>query len=193
MAKKHGHGADEEMQELNLIPIMALLVILIPVLLFAFTFVQIKIQAVSAPRLGSGQAKKANDEKKPLNLTVLITKDGFMIKKQAELTAQPEPKIFKRQFEGLDHEEYDFPKLYSRLAAIKRQYPNEKTINIGAEMNIPWKTLARTIDCSRVQLEEDAYTEMAKYSNAKPKKVKNAQGIKESVPLFPAVVFVVAE
>ncbi len=194
------HGGDEAAEELNLTPIMSILVILIPVLLFAFTFYEVKIQAVNAPRLGSGSAKKPDEnEKKPLNLTVLITSKGFTIKQQAEHTTEEEPKIYKRTFQvpnkdGVmtEVEEYDYPALYSKLAAKKTQYPDEKTINIGAEMNIPWHIIARTIDATRVRLEKDEYTDLAEYMKAQPKtEVKD--GSKEPVALFPAVVFVVAE
>ena len=185
------HGS-EEVGELNLVPIMAILVILIPVLLYAFSFFEVKVQAVSAPRMGPSSGKpKADDDKKPLNLTVLITSKGFVIKQQAELQAEPEKPIYKRSFDvaGKQVEEYDFPALYSRLVKKKDQYPDEKVINIGAEMDIPWHVIARTIDATRVRLEEDGYEALEAYSLAKPK--KNADG--DPLDLFPAVVFVVAE
>jgi len=161
------------------------------VLLFAFTFFEVKIQAVQAPKMGSGQAKKKDDKKKPLNLTVFIKKDGFSLKMQTERTTEPEPPILKKTVDG--EEMYDFAALYSRLTAIKNEYKDEKTINIGAEMNIPWHILAKTIDAARVRLEKDTYTDLKEYGTAKPKRIKNEKGRKVNVPLFPAVVFVVAE
>ena len=52
---------------------MAIMVILVPMLIYMFTFHQIKVQRVTAPRRGTG-AKKAKEEQKekPLNLTVII-------------------------------------------------------------------------------------------------------------------------
>lgn len=193
MARRN-RGKDE-LPSINLTPIMSILVILVPILLYAFTFFEVRIQGVSAPRMGTGQAKKKDDEKKPLNLTVLITKKGFVIKQQAELTTEPEPKIFKRNFtitdEGkkVDVEEYDFPALYTRLASKKKQYPNERIVNIGADMDVPWHVIARTIDACRVQLAQDSYEDLEPYSKAKPK----LDGKKEPVPMFDKVVFVVAE
>ena len=182
----------EELGELNLVPIMSILVILIPVLLYAFSFFEVKVQAVSAPRMGPTNNKKKEEPKeKPLNLTVLITSKGFVIKQQAELTTEPEKQIFKRTFnvEGRQVEEYDFPAMYNRLAKKKNAYPDEKVINIGAEMDIPWHIIARTIDASRVRLEKESYDSLAEYSTAKPK----LDADKNPVDLFPAVVFVVAE
>jgi biopolymer transport protein ExbD len=179
----------ERIEDLNLSPIMSILVILIPMLLYAFSFFEVKVQAVTAPRMGpSNQKPKDEDEKKPLNLTVLVTGKGFVVKQQAELTTEPEKPIFMRSFNG-GAEEYDFPALYSRLMAKKKQYPDEITINIGAEMDIPWHIIARTIDSARVQLVEESYEDMKAYATAKVK--SDSKG--EALDLFPAVVFVVAE
>ena len=61
MARTRRHKPDE-LGDINLTPIMALLVILIPVLLFAFSFFEVKVQAVAAPRLGPSQKNKKKDE-----------------------------------------------------------------------------------------------------------------------------------
>ena len=201
MARKpseRAHGSDVT-ADLNLVPIMAILIILIPVLLYAFTFFEVRVQAVAAPRLGPSQKKKKDDEdqKKPLNLTVLVTKDGFALKQQAELTDEPEPPIPKRSFmiKGKEIVEYDYPALYSRVRQKKIEHPDETTVNVGAEMDIPWQTIARTIDATRCQLMADSYEDLEKYNSAKPKmgKDQNGDGIIDPVDMFPAVVFVVAE
>jgi biopolymer transport protein ExbD len=195
MARKpSGRSHTEEVQiELNLAPIMAVIIILIPLLLYAFTFIEIKVQAISAPRMGSAKAKKEDEEKKPLNLTVLITSKGFVVKQQAELTVEPEKPIFKRvmaDVDGVEKEDWDYPALYSRLMAKKKQYPEETTINIGAEMDIPWGVIARTIDTARVQLEQESYEKLAEYQRAPAKKQSDNVS---AVEMFPAVVFVVVE
>ena len=46
-------NAEDFDDELDLTPIMSILVILIPVLLFAFSFFEVRVQAVSSPRLGT--------------------------------------------------------------------------------------------------------------------------------------------
>ena len=186
-----GKRKTDDLGELNLAPIMALLVVLIPVLLFAFNFFEVKIQAVQAPKMGKQSKKKKENEKKPLNLTVFIKNDGFYLKMQSELVGEPEPPILKRTVDG--KEVYDYAALYTRLAAIKTEYKDEKTINIGGLETIPWHIIAKTIDAARVRLEKDAYTDLKEYSTAKPKTTKDEKGVKKSVQLFPAVVFVVAE
>lgn len=182
----------DEIGEINLTPIMAILTILIPVLLYAFNFFEVKIQGVSAPKMGTGKAEtKKENEKKPLNLTVLITEKGFKLSQEEELTTEPEAPIPKRTFtdgEGT-FVDYDYPRLYSRLMAKKKQWPKERTINIGADFDIPWHIIARTIDASRVQLEEDGYEDLEGYSRAKPKRDNEGN----PSMLFDNVVFVVAD
>ena len=180
----------EKLEELNLTPIMSILVILIPILLFAFTFFEIKIQAVAAPRMGSSKSK-SDEDKKPLNLTVLITEKDFKIKQQAEIMEEPERPIPKRtfEFEGNTIEEYDYPALYTRLMEFKKKYPDEEIINIGASPTIPWRHVATTIDCARSQLADPAYEELEAFAKAPVK----TSGTGETLDLFPKVVFVVAE
>ncbi len=205
---RRGKRSVEELGELNLSAIMAILVILIPMLIFVFNFFEVKVQAVAAPKVGSGKAKKKDSDKKPLNLTVLISRKGFVLKQQDELQTEPEKPIYKRTFEidvedekGQKRretvEDYDYPALYTRLFSKKTAYPDEKTINIAAEMDIPWHVVARTIDAARLQLDKPSYVKLSDYTAAKPATVtkKGADGKDEEQPkkMFDRVVFVVAE
>ena len=192
-----------KLEELNLTPIMGLMVLLIPMLLFLFNFFEVKVQAVAAPRLGSGAAKPQDgeEEKKPLNLTVHIGKSGFAIKIQEDLMVEPIPPIPKRTYDGFEGEDYDYPALYNRLRIFKDNpsYDNETTINVSADMDIPWQTVARTIDAARLKLEEPVYEDMTKFMTAKtleidvPDKDGDGKPEKETVEMFSRVVFVVAE
>jgi biopolymer transport protein ExbD len=98
------HGGDEEIPDLNLVPIMAIMVILIPMLIYMFTFHQIRVQRVMAPRRGTG-AKKANEEKKEkeLNLTIVIKRNqGFALTWEQALMdgTQTSDLIKMRTFQG---------------------------------------------------------------------------------------------
>lgn len=71
---------DEE-QELNLVPMMNLISILIPALLISVAFVEVAVINVSAPAIGpsDSQDETPKDDKPPLNLTVTITDKGYTI------------------------------------------------------------------------------------------------------------------
>jgi biopolymer transport protein ExbD len=197
-----GNRMQTKNEELNLIPIMGLMVLLIPMVLFLYNFFEVKVQAVAAPRLGSAAQKKPDDDaKKPLNLTVHISRTGFAIKIQEDLMVEPIPAIPKRVFTGTTEEEYDYPALYTRLRTFKDNpaYDKENTINISADMDIPWQTVARTIDAARLKLVEPSYDDLKTFAHAAALEVEvpdrdgDGKADKEVVEMFSRVVFVVAE
>ncbi len=72
---------EEEEQELDLAPIMNMVVILIPLLLLSVVFVQVAVINITAPKLSMGPQSDTppDEDKKPLNLTVTIAPNGFRI------------------------------------------------------------------------------------------------------------------
>lgn len=193
MARKNrSHSQEEDLGDINLTPIMSILIILIPMLIYAFTFFEVKIQRVSAPKMGKPKKTEKEKEKKPLNLTVLITDKGFTIKQEEELTTEPDkpiPLTKTTDEAGREITDYNYPALYNRLMKKKRLHKEETTVNIGADPHIKWHVLARTIDTCRVQLEEGAYGDFEEWSQAKVK----LDSDKAPVELFPNVVFTVAD
>lgn len=67
-------------QELNLAPIMNMVVILIPLLLLSVVFLQVGVINITAPKLSIGPPSDAPPpDEEPLNLTVAISPKGFRI------------------------------------------------------------------------------------------------------------------
>lgn len=83
MAKKPSERRNykEEEMELNLIPMMNLITILIPAVLISVAFVEIAVINVSAPAIGSSPDQEEQDkpDKPPLNLTVTVTEKGYTV------------------------------------------------------------------------------------------------------------------
>lgn len=70
----------EEDQELNLAPIMNMVVILIPLLLLSAVFVEVSVINITAPKLSVGPpSNEPPPDEKPLNLTVTVGAKGFFI------------------------------------------------------------------------------------------------------------------
>ncbi len=67
--------------ELDLAPIMNMVIILIPLLLLSVVFVEVSVINVTAPKLSVGgpPAETPEQEEKPLNLTIGIGDRGFQI------------------------------------------------------------------------------------------------------------------
>lgn len=189
-----GHHLNQNDVEIDLKPIMGLICILIPLLIYSFQFYEIKIQPVSAPKLGPpNPADMGDEQKKPLNLTVLISEKGFAIKQEKEVAGEDaDIKILKkniRSADGVPKLEYDYPELYARLLEIKRKFRGETTINIGAGDSIVWGVIASTIDAARVELSKEKFPDYKDYSEAN--EARDDEGRPKL--MFPQVVFVVAD
>lgn len=75
----------EEETELNLAPIMNMVIILIPLLLLSVVFMEVAVINITAPKLATGapsNPKPKKDDEKPLNLTVAVSAQGFRIAAQ---------------------------------------------------------------------------------------------------------------
>jgi|JI10StandDraft_1071094.scaffolds.fasta_scaffold570812_2 hypothetical protein len=215
---KRGQRMQVVQEDLNLIPIMGVMIILIPMVLFTYSFDMLKVQQVATPRVGAAAGGGATnpDEKVPLKLAVHIGNDGFKIKANEVFQDLTFPEIPKRSFQvslapgqaAQPVTEYDYPRLYSVLRGLKDQerFKLEDSIDISAEMNVPWSVVAATIDAARVKLTTANFATMGSYELAleayrsdKPvmeagnQKDPNGKPIPETVPMFPKVVFTVAE
>lgn len=71
----------EEDMELNLVPMMNLISILIPSLLVSVAFIELAVLNVTAPAIGESDddPPAEEDDQPPLNLTVTITEKGYTI------------------------------------------------------------------------------------------------------------------
>ncbi len=182
MARKpseRSHSRKAQGGDLNLAPIMSILVILIPMLIFVFQFYQIAVQQVAAPKMGMNKPKetKDKDDKPKLNLTVMISNSGFKIKEQ-QAAGNPDVDIKRRDVEICNlHDsskntpqscgsnkgdnrrtiknEYDYARLYGVVSQKKALHGDSKeneTINIAPDFDVPWKVVVRTIDAVSVKL-----------------------------------------
>lgn len=196
----HRSKFNDKIEDLNLVPIMNLVVCLIPIVLFGTALVKVGIVNVNAPRFGMGQAEAVEDDKKPLNLTLAIGEDGIRITASgadinevlglapaaapADEAAAPAagPLIPKKG------DQYDYMELYNKLSAIKNRYPEETIVNLTADARIPFKVLIATMDVLRVRLEQDTYEDFGAFQTASMKYDQGAPQL-----LWPDVVFAVAQ
>jgi hypothetical protein len=194
MAKKSRVSVDTAFV-VNLVPLMAVITMLIPLLVFSFNFYEVKIIPVGAPRMGTSVAKSGEtEEKHALNLTVVISEKGFKVKMDPSLVPADkadigiEKKTFTNTL-GENYDEYDYARLYATIVEIKDKFPKENTVNIGAEFGIPLHVIARTIDATRYRLTKDSFESFAEYATADRKSDKD----KNPTYTFPNVVFVVVD
>jgi biopolymer transport protein ExbD len=199
MAKKKKF--DDSIEDLNLVPIMNLVVCLIPMVLAGTALVKIGVVNVNAPKFGQGAAPPEDSEEKPLNLTVAIGKDGFRLTSTgADINqvlgveaavvdpaadpsaASPGVLIAKKG------DDYNYLELYNKMVKVKAQFPQESVMNLTADSRTEFKYLINVMDSLRTKLEADSYDDMAAFRGASAR-------IEDGQPalLWPDVVFAVAQ
>lgn len=177
----------DEDQDLNLAPIMNMVIILIPLLLLSVVFVSVSVIDVSTP--GFGPLPASESTAKPLmTVSVSVQPGGFSVAVDGEIMP-PQPGCdpsgpticlteqldtmghfsqaasliqAKQRAEGQDLlnatiAAYDWRVLYNTLSDLKRQDPRQSVINISTHKDIPFAATVRLMDTSRNRLSEDRY------------------------------------
>jgi biopolymer transport protein ExbD len=161
-------SGDEEV-ELNLVPIMNLVTILIPVLLLSVQFMNLALIDSTLPAIGPpDQTPPEEDEDPPLVLSVLITAKGFTIagadavlkpEGEAAASAPAEGEEAEPTVPCIDDgqcgtpEDYDYAELTRLLALIKTEYPDDENVILVPESEVVYEVIVRTMDASRDDLE----------------------------------------
>lgn len=138
-----------------LIPVMNLVCMLIPFLLLSAAFVQYASINVQAPKIQSSQQQQPPpQDRMPLNLTVMVTDAGFIIKvdpqyrmpwmSQATDSANTGPDIPKKP-DG----KYNYEDLLEKIKEIKDKHPDESQVIIGMEDTLKFDILIKVMDATR--------------------------------------------
>jgi biopolymer transport protein ExbD len=217
MGRSKKKGIDDNIEDLNLVPIMNLVVCLIPMVLLGTALVKVGVINVNAPNFGMGKSsEEKEDDKKPLNLTLLMGEKGLMIKASIPLSAiikptdgvevsesgitirEKEPfklvdvEVGKNEYIKKPFYHYNYPVLYSLLAQIKDgvkdQYPKDTVIKLGIDANIPVKHIIEAMDSIRFRLEKDTYSKEDDFMEAAIK-YEEVDGKRRPIPLWPDVMF----
>ena len=163
----------ELVEEINLIPIMNLVLCLIPLVLFKTQLVKIGMVNMSAPSFGPSPPKPEPTDEKPLGLTVALSKDGFELKatganlfevlpgltQEGEATGVKIKKItdtyYDKKGNPLQIQSYNYVKLYEYLSILKGKYPKEKLLTLSGDPDLEFKHLIRVMDIVRFKFEDD--------------------------------------
>lgn len=151
--------AHEESDDLNIVPYLDILMNLIMFMLLSITgLASFGALNVSAPNYGGDTAQAAlNDADKPkLLLSVLISKKGFFVAGAgAVLRQKSSPGAPQGAADGLPTVpkdgagKYDYGSLTAQMVEIKKAFPTETRVIVGAEADIAYETLVETMDAIR--------------------------------------------
>lgn len=149
---------EEDGTELNIVPYLDILMNLIMFMLLSITGLSaFGILNVSAPSYGNqAQAQQDSGDQPKLLLSVLIQKKGFYVAGTGAVLGQQnseggaaspsegEPTI-PIKADGT----YDFAALTAQMVGIKKDFPAETKVILGADGAIPYETLVQTMDSVR--------------------------------------------
>jgi biopolymer transport protein ExbD len=122
--------------QLNLVPMIDLLSVLISFLLMTSVWTQIaKIDVKQSPNLPSDEPTPPPEEEK-LNLTVLIKGSGYTITKKGAVVKDIEKK----------GEEYDSTTLSEILKQVRAEHPDNEDVQVTSEDKVPYKELITVMD-----------------------------------------------
>jgi biopolymer transport protein ExbD len=146
---------DHDLGELNIVPYLDVLMNLIMFMLLSITgLAAFGILNVNAPSYGGQSAAVSDDTEKPkLLLSVLISKKGFYVAGAGGVlgpqtgSVNPEelPPTLPKKADGT----FDYSALTAQLVGIKKEFPAETKVIIGAEADIPYEVLVSTMDAVR--------------------------------------------
>jgi biopolymer transport protein TolR len=135
--------AEEETAEINLVPYMDIVTNII-IFLLASVVQQVPLGNinVSSPTIGgAGAAADTEPETPPLNLTVTVAQNGFIVAGSGAVIP-PIPKLPNGQ--------YDFDGLNNKLIEIKKEIAHGETkATFNADAYVPYEMVVKTLDAMR--------------------------------------------
>ncbi len=135
-----------------LIPIMNLVCMLIPLLLYGAVFVRFITLQVNSPKMTNAPQQQQEQNEK-LSLTVMITDQGFHFKVNPKFRLPWMSMATEASGGGPDipkkDDDWDFSELNKRLKEIKENHREETQIILGAEDDIKFEVLIHAMDFSR--------------------------------------------
>lgn len=163
--RSHGQGGhDDEPLDLDVTPFLNIMFMLILSILAMTAWTQLAMLNVQAPQIGGNSGANDGSGVTPpenvstLNLTVFILPDGFNIGASGATldgNAESRPgqplitKVEKTSASGKKSIDYDYNRLQQKLIEIKRTFPDEETMIVSADGNIPYEVIVRVMDAAR--------------------------------------------
>lgn len=159
---RRSYSAEEV--EINMTPVMNLMVVLIPLLLTSAQYIKIGVIDLNLPpAVGTSvsQIQAPKETEKKLDLAVTITKNGFFI--SSSLAVLKNVDGIGPTIPLTEHGKFNFQELSMKLYAIKKQAINNfsdvEKIVVQAEPQINYQLLVNTLDAARtVTVDDKTYT-----------------------------------
>lgn len=164
MARERRARGDEPFPEPDILPLMNLTLMLILALVTMASVLPLGFLSSEAQKLSSGGAAAAPkaDEKKPLNLILFITEDGFNISVHGLVKmGEADPKKPGRKLPLIPKiaapdgtTVYDFNALQAKLIEMKKLDKDEESMTVTADPEVIFDVVIQVMDAARFDPEK---------------------------------------
>jgi biopolymer transport protein ExbD len=172
----NSQGDSEATFELDLSPMLALMVTLIPIMLLATVFVKVTIVESKIPQLVKNAIEEDRKKKdRDVNIHLKMQKTGFNLQLKYDGKAIKTFRIPRKS-----EVEFDLDKLHTSLHAIKMMHPEIFRVDLFPDEGIPYEEIVKVMDEARTikgELKKAPITD------------KETQKTVETDVMFPDVVF----
>lgn len=127
----------KKVEKLNLIPILDAIFIFIFFLLMSAQFIDIYQVGSDAP-VTSTLTQEQEDKKKPLNLSLVITKNYILVK------GGMDSRVIKKI--GMTNGDYEINELKETLMSLKEKHPKESTVIFKPSSNVKYEKIVALMD-----------------------------------------------
>lgn len=159
--------------ELDLAPLLAVMVKLVPVLLLSSAFVQMMVIESELPQVVNEAIQRQDKQEQPTNIALEINPTGFEI----IVTKKGKDEVIRVPASAGT---LDYPSLHSKLVEVKTQNPEVFKIEINPESSVPYDDVVKAMDEARQSKSNDI-----RFPVFDTKQGKNV----ETNFMFPEVVF----
>lgn len=136
--------------ELDLAPLLAVMVKLVPVLLVSSAFVQMMIIETELPQVVQDAVKKQEADPNAASISVAVTKDEGV---KITLTEKGQAHV---EVVGLGQDkQIDYPTLHAKFVALKKSHPAIFKIDMQPAADVAYKDIVKVMDEARKAREKD--------------------------------------
>ena len=151
MSRRHYYKHKHKEEDIDVTPLLNVMVVLVAFLIFSAVFSRISIQEIVLPTQGDG---KAGPDTPQINIEVIVRKDGLEIGDGKNVTARI-PNV------GM---QYDTQRLSEHMLQFKQRYNDKQDVIILLEPDIEYETMIHVMDAVKIG-------EFKKAGQDKPQKV----------------------
>ncbi|AFY01168.1 ExbD/TolR family protein [Bdellovibrio bacteriovorus] len=160
--------------ELDLAPLLAVMVKLVPVLLVSSAFIQVMVIESELPQVVSEAIQRQDEQKTPTNVAMEVdAKDGIRI----IITEKGQQKV---ETVPLKDGAYDLRTLHMKLVEVKKAHPEVFKMELSPDGKVPYDTIVKIMDEARQA--RDSNTKFPVFDTKQGKNV-------ETNYMFPEIIF----